>query len=176
MQLPRGLSAFAEVIIDSYFAINLQHDIVDFNRPFLAMLPRSVGRNLKTKKCHEVLNLSICKERCIAKQCWQAGRQVRLDEITGTIAGESEELRFILSAMPLRDDAGGIVGAMVVMRNVTDEAMVQIKYQNQMEASVRQMKAIEETLKTRTRRLLEVSRRLYSTQQELLRAKTELFG
>lgn len=176
MGLPQTLAQFADIIIDSYFVIDLEFNIVDFNRPFSAMLPRAIVRSLKTKKCHEVLQLAICKESCIAKQCWQSNRQVRLDEITGRIPGESQDMRFILSCIPIRDDNGQVIGAMEVQRNVTDEAMVQIKYQTQMEASARQQKELEDLLQLRTRRLLEVSRRLYVTQRELLRSKTDLFG
>jgi PAS domain-containing protein len=176
MVVPQSLAQFIDIIIDSYFIIDMEHNIVDFNRAFVAMLPRAVARNLKTKKCHEVLQLDICQENCIAKQCWKLGRQVRLDEITGRVPGEAQDLRFILSAIPIRDENGNVIGALEVQRNVTDEALVQIKYQTQMEASTRKQAEAEETLRQRTRRLLEVSRRLYRAQRELLKGKTELFG
>lgn len=176
MVVPESLGQFAEVIIDSYFIIDVEHNIVDYNRGFVAMLPRAVARKLKTKKCHEVLQLDICKENCIAKQCWKLGRQVRLDEISGRIPGEPQEMRFILSCIPIHDEAGKVIGALEMQRNVTDEAMVQVKYQTQMEATSRKQSEMEEVLLHRTRRLLEVSRRLYRAQRDLLRAKTELFG
>lgn len=176
MAVPESLRHFAEVIIDSYFIVDMEHNIVDFNRGFVAMLPRAVARKLKTKKCYEVLQLDICKDNCIAKQCWKLDRQVRLDEISGRVPGEPQEMRFILSCIPIRDTEGNIIGALEMQRNVTDEAMVQVKYQTQMEASSKRQAEMEETLLHRTRRLLEVSRRLNQTQRELLRAKTELFG
>ena len=176
MMLPRSLSEFVDVIIDSYFIIDTDHNIVDYNRAFAAMLPRHLARKLKTRKCHEVLQLDICKDGCIARQCWELGRQVRLDEIAGEVPGEPQPLRFILSCIPVLDDAGEVIGALEVQRNVTDEAMVQVKYQKQMEANALRQSETEETLRLRTRRLLEVSRRLYEAQRELLRKKTELFG
>ena len=176
MVVPEALSQFADVIIDSYFIVDMEHNIIDFNRAFVAMLPRAVARKLKTKKCHEVLQLDICKERCIASQCWKLGRQVRLDEISGRVPDEPQEMRFILSCIPIRDEAGNVIGALEIQRNVTDEAMVQVKYQTQMEATSKKEAEMEDTLLQRTRRLLEVSRRLYQAQRELLRRKTELFG
>jgi len=176
MVVPPSLMKFIDVIIDSYFIVDMDHNIVDYNRAFAAMLPRALARKLKTKKCYEALQLDICKDNCIAKQCWKLNRQVRLDEITGQVPGEPQPMRFILSCIPIQDDNGEVIGALEVQRNVTDEAMVQVKYQTQMEASAVRQAEMEETLLHRTRRLLEVSRRLYQAQRELLRGKTELFG
>ncbi len=171
-----GLAQFADVIIDSYFIVDMERNIVDFNRAFHAMLPRKVARKLKTKKCHEVLQLDICHENCIAQQCWKNNAHVRLDEIRGRVEGDDREQRFILSAIPLRNEAGEVVGVMEVQRNVTDEALVQAKYQQQVDASARQLKLLEEELQLRTRRLMEVSRRLFALQKDLLAARTDLFG
>jgi PAS domain-containing protein len=171
------LAQFSDIFIDSYFIVNLDRTIVDFNRVFHSMLPRAVARNLKTKKCYDVLQLDICKDNCIAQQCWKMGRHVRLDEIDGRIPGEEERpLRFIISAIPIRNEQGEIIGAMEMQRNVTDEAMVQSKYQKQVEASSAQLSELEEELRLRTQRLLEVSRRFYETQRALFKAKTHLFG
>jgi PAS domain-containing protein len=176
MELPEVLQKFAQILIDSYFIIDREHNIVDFNRAFHSMLPRSLARNLKSKKCYDVLQLDICKENCIARQCWENNCSVRLDEIGGCVAGESDPMRFILSSIPIHDSAGNIIGAMEMQRNVTDEALVQTKYQQQMEEAAKQQQRLDEDLRQRTRRLLEVSQRLYQTQKELLKTKTELFG
>ncbi len=171
-----GLAQFADILIDSYFIVDMERNIVDFNRAFHSMLPRKVARKLKTKKCHEVLQLDICKDGCIAEQCWKNNAHVRLDEIGGRVEGDDRELRFILSAIPLRDENGEVVGVLEVQRNVTDEALVQAKYQQQVDASARQLKLLEEELRLRTRRLMDVSRRLFALQKELLSARTDLFG
>ena len=174
--LSKSLKEFAELVIDSYFVVDLDRNIVDFNRAFYSMFPRSVARKLKTKKCYEVLQLSICKDRCIAHQCWQAQQHVRLDEITGSIEGAEGDLRFILSAIPIRDEGGKIVGAIEMQRNVTDEAIVQSKYQQQLDASSRELEKLQQEIGARTKRLLDVSRQLANVQRALVRAKTELFG
>lgn len=176
MNLPKNLKEFADVLIDSYFIVDRDRNIVDFNRAFHSMLPRHVARNLKGKKCYEVLRLDICDSRCIAQQCWATQQHVRLDEIKGTLDGQQDELRFILSAVPIHDEEGTLIGAIEMQRNVTDEAIVQNKYQQQMEASERTLQELEDTLVKRTHRLLDVSRRLARTQEDLLKAKTELFG
>src|SRR5690349_10824383 len=107
MDVPAALTQFLEqfkrvnnAIVDSYFIVDTERRIVDFNRAFYAMLPRQVARGLKGKKCYEVIELNICKSDCIAQQCWNDNRHVRLDEISGMILGDSEakQMRFILSA------------------------------------------------------------------------------
>lgn len=164
----------ADVFIDSYFIVDNDRNIVDFNRAFFSMLPRQVARGLKGKKCYEVLELNICRESCIAQQCWRDKRQVRLDEITGKIPGAEGELRFILSAVPIYDDAGNQVGALEIQRNVTDEAMVQVKYQEMLENEARERERLAQQIRTRTKELLDTNQLLLRVQKELLGYKKGL--
>src|SRR5437899_4465980 len=96
----------SDAIIDSWFIVDAERTIVEFNRAFFSLLPRQVARGLKGKKCHDVLELDICKDRCIAEQCWREQHQVRLDEISGRPAQTEDKLRFVLSAIPSRDEQG----------------------------------------------------------------------
>ena len=164
----------SSAIIDSYFLIDTERRIVDFNRAFHALLPRSVARGLKGKHCFEVLELNICKHECIAEQCWADSRHVRLDEISGNIAGETRKLRFILSAVPITDAAGNHIGAIEIQRNVTDEAVVQVKYQDMLETEARERERLANQVRMRTKELLETNQLLLKTQKELLAYKKGL--
>ena len=166
----------ANAIVDSYFIVDTERRIVDFNRTFFAMLPRNVARGLKGKKCYEVIELNICKTECIAQQCWNYNRHVRLDEISGRILGDNDAkaMRFILSAVPITDDAGQHVGALEIQRNVTDEAVVQVKYQEMLEKEARERERLANQIRARTRELLETNQLLLKTQKELLAYKKGL--
>jgi PAS domain-containing protein len=164
----------ASAIIDSYFVVDNERRIVDFNRPFYALLPRNVARGLKGKHCFEVLELNICHTDCIARQCWSANRHVRLDEISGNVAGETQKLRFILSAVPITDENGNHVGALEIQRNVTDEAVVQVKYQEMLEKEARARERLANQVRMRTKELLETNQLLLKTQKELLAYKKGL--
>jgi PAS domain-containing protein len=166
----------APAIVDSYFIVDRERRVVDFNRAFFAMLPRAAARGLKGKHCYEVIEHNICRDNCIAAQCWQGGRHVRLDEISSTIAGEAEakKLRFILSAIPITDEAGNHVGALEIQRNVTDEAEVQVKYQEMLESEARERERLATQIRARTRELLETNQLLLKTQKELLAYKRGL--
>jgi len=101
---------------------------------------------------------------------------VRLDEITGTVIGDAEgqQLRFILSAVPITDEAGNHIGAVEIQRNVTDEAVVQVKYQEMLETEARERERLATQIRTRTKELLETNQRLLKTQKELLPYKKGL--
>ena len=177
--LERFLAEFKQVapaIVDSYFVVDRERRIVDFNRAFYAMLPRQMARGLKNKKCYEVIELNICRDNCIAQQCWSDNRHVRLDEISGTIVGDSEaqKLRFILSAVPITDAEGNHVGALEIQRNVTDEAEVQIKYQEMLENEARERERLAIQIRARTKELLQANQLLLKTQKELLAYKKGL--
>jgi PAS domain-containing protein len=166
----------SDALIDSWFVVDNDRNIVDFNRTFFGMLPRAVARGLRGKKCYEVLELNICKEQCIAQQCWRDRRQVRLDEIKGTIPGAEPrtELRFILSAIPIYDPAGNPIGALEIQRNVTDEATVQVKYQEMLESEARERERLAQQIRARTKELLETNQMLLKIQKELLGYKKGL--
>jgi PAS domain-containing protein len=166
----------APAIVDSYFIVDRERRIVDFNRAFFALLPRQMARGLKGKKCYEVIELNICRDNCIAQQCWRDNRHVRLDEISGTVVGdtESKKLRFILSAIPITDEAGQQVGALEIQRNVTDEAEVQGKYQEMLETEARERERLATQIRARTKELLETNQLLLKTQKELLAYKKGL--
>ncbi len=170
-----GFKQVSDALIDSWFVVDMERTIVDFNRAFFGMLPRNVARGLKGKKCYEVIELNICKERCIAQQCWRDKRQLRLDEITGHVpGGDQGELRFILSAIPIYDAAGNNIGALEVQRNVTDEATVQVKYQEMLETEARERERLAQQIRARTKELLETNQILLKVQKELLSYKKGL--
>ncbi len=164
----------ANAIVDSYFIVDTERRIVDFNRAFFALLPRQLARGLKGKHCYDVLELNICKTECIAQQCWSDNRHVRLDEISGNIQGEAQKMRFILSAVPITDEAGNHVGALEIQRNVTDEAVVQVKYQEMLETEARERERLANQVRARTKELLETNQLLLKTQKELLAYKKGL--
>jgi PAS domain-containing protein len=175
--LQQFLTEFKRVssaIVDSYFIVDVERRIVDYNRAFFALLPRQLARGLKGKHCYEVLELNICKSECIAEQCWANNRQVRLDEISGSVVGEAQPLRFILSAVPITDEQGNHVGALEIQRNVTDEAVVQVKYQEMLETEARERERLANQVRARTKELLETNQLLLKTQKELLAYKKGL--
>ena len=164
----------SDVVIDSWFICDHERNIVDYNRAFFSLFPRNVARGLKGKKCYDVLQYNICKDRCIAHQCWNDKKQVRLDEIDGRPQGGEKPLRFILSAIPILDEQGNAVGALETQRDVTDEAVVQVKYQEMLDNEARERERLVGQIRSRTKELLESNYTLLRAQKELLAYKKGL--
>ncbi len=166
--------ATSDVVIDSWFICDNERNIVDYNRAFFSLFPRPEARQLKAKKCHEVMRLQICQERCIAQQCWREGRQVRLDEIDGRPIGLPEDAptrRYVLSSIPILDENNRPVGALEIQRDVTDEALVQDKYKKMLENEARERERLATQIRTRTRELYEANQLLLKAQGELVQQK-----
>jgi PAS domain-containing protein len=168
MDMLEQVKGISDIVIDSFFVVDAERTILDFNRAFFAMLPRNLARGLRGKKCYDVLELDICKERCIAQHCWQTRKHVRFDEIAGRVAKSDRKLAFILSALPFFAADGSIQGAMVIHRNVTDEANVQSKYQEMLETEKRERERLMHIIRTRTKDLLDSSNQLLAVQRELM--------
>ncbi|HEY3359594.1 MAG TPA: PAS domain-containing protein [Polyangia bacterium] len=166
--------SFSDAIIDSYFICDADRNIVDFNRAFFSLLPRQVARGLKGKKCYDVIQHDICKDRCIAHQCWTDKRHVRFDEINSQIPQTEGQIRFILSGMPILGPNGEPAGCVEIQRNVTDEAVVQVKYQEILDTEARERERLAQQIRSRTRDVLETNQVLLRVQKELLSYKKGL--
>jgi PAS domain-containing protein len=166
--------ALLDALTDSWFVVDADRNVVDFNRAFYSLLPRQVARSLKEKKCYEALELSICKERCAGVACWQEKRHVRLDEIEGRPAGTETRMRFVVTAVPILDETGAPAGALEIQRNVTDEALVQAKYKEILDQEARERERLATQIRSRTKELLETNQALLRTQRELLAYKRGL--
>jgi len=167
----------SDAIIDSWFICDNDRNIVDYNRAFFSLFPRQEARNLKSRKCHDVMRLTICQHACIAQQCWRDQRHVRLDEIDGQPLGQAEDAearRYVLSAIPILDENNQPVGALEIQRDVTDEALVQDKYRKMLDNEARERERLAGQIRTRTRELLETNQLLLKVQKELITHKKGL--
>lgn len=167
----------ADAIIDSWFICDHERTIVEYNRAFYSLFPRAEARALKSRKCFEVMRLSICQTGCIAEQCWKEQRHMRLDEIDGRPLGLPDDVqarRYVLSSIPILDDAGQPVGALEIQRDVTDEALVQDKYRKMMDDEARKGERLAEQIRARTRELIDTNQLLVKVQRELLAQKKGL--
>jgi PAS domain S-box-containing protein len=169
MEILEAFKAISDVVIDAFVVVDKELGILDYNRAFFALFPRQVARKLKGMKISEAMHV----ERDVAKECIEAGRHVRLDEISVKMSGADDELRMILSGIPLRTDEQ-VLGALVILRNVTDEAMIQVKYQEMLETEARERERLMEQMRERTSALVETNELLLNLQQELMEYKKGL--
>ncbi len=157
MKSIQGFDAIKDVIIDAYYITDPEGNIVEYNRLFYMLFPRQVARKLKGKKIQEVMQI----DKDVSAMAIQQRMHVRLDEITARIPGaEQEEFRFILSAIPLFE-GDQLEGTLVLMRNVTDEALIQVKYQEMLEREERARQELKNELAAKTEALLELSHKYF---------------
>ena len=162
MELTDAFKQISDVVIDAYFITDAEGRILDYNRAFFAFFSRSVARKLKTMTVSEAIPM----ERDVVSECMQTGRHVRLDEIPIRAKGAADELRVILSAIPLKGADDAVTGSLVILRNVTDEAMIQVKYQEMLETEARERERLVEQIKDRTGALVDANRLLLDLQRE----------
>ena len=122
------------VFLDSFFVVDSGRRLVRFNGAFVQMLGfRSAQRReLAGTPCYELLQLDICRDKCIALQALARDGHVRMEEIRGR-APDGRELVLELSAIPLRDDSGAVSGVFVTHRDVTDERRLKTRALEQQE-------------------------------------------
>lgn len=169
--------ATSDAIIDSWFICDQERNIVDYNRAFFSLFPRPEARQLKSRKCYDVMRLTICQNSCIAQQCWREQRHVRLDEIDGKPLGQPDDAtprRYVLSSIPILDENNQPVGALEIQRDVTDEAQVQDKYRKMLDTEARERERLAGQIRARTRELLETNQLLLKVQKELVHHKKGL--
>jgi len=168
--LDRWVEAIQNVqgaFLDAYVIVDTEGRVLAFNRPFYALFPRRIARNLTAEPLarHLVLELPGTEGRFDpVAECIERSGPVRFDEVEGSIEG-GRALQLIVAASPLGADP--IAGVMVVLRDVTDEAQVQVKYKQMLQEEADAKAQLEDVLRSRTQELLQATDKLNVIQAEL---------
>jgi PAS domain S-box-containing protein len=154
------LDRLAPVFLDSFFVVDSGRRLTKFNSAFVQLLGlRSTQRReVMGTPCYELLQLDICRDKCIALQALEKDGHIRMEEIRGR-APDGRELVLALSAIPLRGDDGSVVGVFVTHRDVTDERRLKTRsleqqeaHRNERETLLKIIRDHEEELETLRRR------------------------
>lgn len=173
-----ALRALQGALLDAWVVVRAEapRSVVAYNRPFFAMLPRRVARRLEERPLTEVMHFELAHQPLdLAEACLEQGRAVRYDEVHGHAQGEGgDQFNLIAAAAPLIGGQGLPVGVLVVLRDVTDEAQVQTKYQQMLSDEAERRAGLEEALRRRTQELLAANDSLNAMQRELMDYKKGL--
>ena len=163
-----ALKTLGPAFIDAWYVVDDQDRIIDYNPAFHALFPRSVARKLKGLTCRDASAEGPCRSQgCLREKCASSGA-LRLDELEAQFG--DEQLRLIISAVPL-PLGDGRHGALIVLRNVTDDARVQSQYQKLIDGAQNEMQDLEERIDGRTRDLLSANAELNRLEREIARLK-----
>lgn len=158
----------AAAIVDPWFVVDDEERIVAYNDAFYGVFPPPVARKIAGKTCRDVAEIPACAtDTCLRRACVAEG-PIRLDEVEVKIAGGSRQM--ILSAAPV--SLGGTQqGALIVLRDVSDEARVQREYQRLKDEVTRLEKELEDRVAARTRDLMAANAELNRLEREIARLK-----
>jgi hypothetical protein len=175
------LERVGQVFVDPWLVVDKNGQVVEMNRHYHALFPRNVARKLRGSACCQHLKLGTCEQECLARRCLrdQAHGAVRYDEIPARFENDGEQpaRRFIVSAVPLTasDDAEP-EGVLILLRDVSDQADVQRKYQDVLASEAREKEKLRAELSRKTKELMDANQSLNRMQQELMAFKKGLLG
>ena len=120
-----------EILLDAYCVVDTESQVVDFNVAFTELCGESYR---KVKKIADFSSL-LHTEQSPIKDVLEAQKSLRLDEIRGS-SKAFPDLKMIIGAIPVISDSGDSIGALITMRNVTAESLLQKKYDERKKESV----------------------------------------
>jgi hypothetical protein len=167
------------VFVDAYLVVDANRQVLDFNPHYRGFFSRAQARKLKGSRCCEYLQLGVCEGggSCLAKRCLSEGGPVRFDEIPAQIEGEERPRQVIASAAPLSEGEGAAPqAALILLRDVSDQAAVQRKYKEMLDTETRAKERLRDEIVRKTKELMDANMELNRVQKELLKFKKGLFG
>lgn len=123
------------IFLDAYCVVDINNQVVDFNLGFTELCGLSYRKTLKTSDFCKLLKTEYCPVECPGKQILKERRPVRIDEVKAE-AAKGTNLRVIVGGVPIFGPEKGAIGALLTIRNVSDENAVQKKYLARKEESV----------------------------------------
>ena len=161
----------AGAVRDPWFVVDADRNIRDYNEAFEALVRRGAsatddrggaGVGPEGRKCYELLELSMCRDDCIALQAIRQGGPARRDDVAGHVVGLTAEpgsraggeVLLRAGAAPLTDLPELPAGAFVVYRDVLDVGRQLEARQEALEGGAARRQELERALKERTRELL----------------------
>jgi len=170
MDQREAFNLVSEVVFDAYFLTDENGLISEYNRMFYSLFPKSIARKLKGMRLNEVMQIPVD----VVSETMKKKTHIRLDEIEAHVQ-DMDEYRFIFSGIPLNDENNNFSGVLVLMRNVTDEAMVQLKYQEMLETEAKARDLLKDELKNRTESLVQMSQKYFALKEKIrMRSKGQL--
>jgi hypothetical protein len=154
--------------LDPYVIVDHERKICAFNRAFHALFSRRVARTLEGRALHEVISFRLQGGVFdLSRECVEREAALRYDEIEGH-GEEGARWNMIAAATPLLG-GGRCVGALLVLRDVTDEVKIQAKYRDMVGGEEEVRVSLEETLSRRTEAMLSAHDELNRLQERLSR-------
>ena len=151
------LVELARVVRDPWFVVDGKRTIQTHNPAFAELFPEEDGTDLTGRRCYDLLQLTICKDDCIALSALRRGDTATLDAVEGCVAGTGAPVTLQATATPVTDVGELRVAALVAYRDQTERAREHGRFEQLYDEEAALRLELEEQLSRRTRELLEAN-------------------
>lgn len=127
--------AFLDIFLDAFVIVDVTNTVIDFNVAFTELCGESYRKILKTGDFCTLLKTEFCPGECPSRQIFANPRATRLDEVKGA-SKAFPDLQLIIGGIPIYSDDQKLLGALLTIRNVSAESLLQKKYHERTEESV----------------------------------------
>ena len=120
---------FSRVFLDGFVLINSQGKIIKFNQMFCTTVGMRAIDVRKVASVDETLVTDIQNSaKSAIDMILEATTPLRIDEVQAKRKASNEFMQLIIGSYPFLDDDGSLLGACVLLRDVTAETNLQGKY------------------------------------------------
>ena len=122
---------FTRLFLDAFILINREHKILKFNSAFCQIVELRAIDIRKIASFDEMLSTKMPGvEESAIDQLLTSQVPTRVDEVPALNKSNQKELTLIISSYPYHDTDGTMLGACLLMRDVTAETNLQTKYKD----------------------------------------------
>ena len=122
---------FTRLFLDAFILINREHKILKFNSAFCQIVELRAIDIRKSDNFDDMLKTDLPGgEQTAIDQLLQSQVPTRIDEVPAVNLINKKELTLIISSYPYHDSDGTMLGACLLLRDVTAETNLQSKYKN----------------------------------------------
>ena len=122
---------FTRLFLDAFVLINGEHKILKFNSAFCQIVELRAIDIRKSANLDDLLSTKMPgSDKSAIDQLLSSQSPTRIDEVLAIKKINQQELTLIISSYPYYDGAGTLLGACLLLRDVTAETNLQTKYKD----------------------------------------------
>lgn len=174
MDIPDQIKVLTQVLRGAYFIVDREKRIVDFNETFFDQITESDANNVIGRYCHEVMPLTICEKKCVAKYCWQHREGIKVGDVSST--DEKSSVSLEVTCIPIYNDDKQLIGALEMHLNLEEDLNLVEKYRVQEKKYTAEIATLEERLKRRTVNLVTANEALSDAREKLFSIESNILG
>jgi diguanylate cyclase (GGDEF)-like protein len=131
----RGHEHFTKCMLDAYAIVDTNGKVLKTNPLFSQLVGMRSRQILRADSFDELLEMGLAGKRLSINKILENRSPTRIDEVSGK-SKDRDDLNLIIGFYPFLDDDDQLVGAFVLIRDVTAETNLQDKYKDKATQSI----------------------------------------